>query len=316
MNKVMTYNTESGSISLESDVIKKYIVSGNGNVSDAEVFMFMNLCKHQKLNPFLREIYLVKYSDKSPATMVVGKDTFTKRAYQHPNFDGFKAGIIVIRKGREDVIYREGSAVFNVLGETLIGGWASVSMKNISIQFREEVSLSEYIAPGQNGRKTQWDKMPATMIRKVALVHALREAMPESFQGLYDESEINVVDNTSTPKTPKPEHATTKAETKIDPVSVVEFVGKEQIFELFELARQDKSLLQSVISQLGYKRSVDIKTTDVDAIKEKIVSELKIKDDADKLHKELQEVKRPEKDFETAEPSEIVVSEALDETNT
>ena len=32
--------------------------------------------------------------------------------------------------------------------------------------------------------------MPATMIRKVALVQALREAFPDRYQGLYDASEV------------------------------------------------------------------------------------------------------------------------------
>ena len=32
---------------------------------------------------------------------------------------------------------------------------------------------------------SQWAKKPATMIRKVALVQALREAFPKSFGGMY-----------------------------------------------------------------------------------------------------------------------------------
>ena len=38
----------------------------------------------------------------------------------------------------------------------------------------------------------QWAKMPGTMIRKVAMVHALREAFPEDFGGMYDSSEMGV----------------------------------------------------------------------------------------------------------------------------
>lgn len=37
-----------------------------------------------------------------------------------------------------------------------------------------------------------WAKMPATMIRKVALVQALREAFPEDFQGMYAPEEMPV----------------------------------------------------------------------------------------------------------------------------
>ena len=34
--------------------------------------------------------------------------------------------------------------------------------------------------------------MPATMIRKVALVQALREAFPSELSGMYDQSEMGV----------------------------------------------------------------------------------------------------------------------------
>ena len=40
--------------------------------------------------------------------------------------------------------------------------------------------------------KSLWKGKKATMIRKVALVHALREAFPSTFGSLYDESEVHV----------------------------------------------------------------------------------------------------------------------------
>lgn len=49
------------------------------------------------------------------------------------------------------------------------------------------VSLKEY-----NTGKASWLKMPATMIRKVAIVQALREAFPSELGGMYDSSEMGV----------------------------------------------------------------------------------------------------------------------------
>ena len=43
--------------------------------SDPEIFVFMRLCEAHKLNPFLREIYIIKYDGNAPASYVVGKDT-------------------------------------------------------------------------------------------------------------------------------------------------------------------------------------------------------------------------------------------------
>ena len=40
--------------------------------------------------------------------------------------------------------------------------------------------------------KSLWKGKKATMIRKVALVHALREAFPSTFGSLCDESEVHV----------------------------------------------------------------------------------------------------------------------------
>lgn len=41
--------------------------------------MFINLCKYAGLNPWLKEAYCIKYGNE-PATMVVGKEAFMKRA--------------------------------------------------------------------------------------------------------------------------------------------------------------------------------------------------------------------------------------------
>ena len=40
--------------------------------------------------------------------------------------------------------------------------------------------------------KSNWTSKPATMIRKTAIVHALREAFPDEFGGLYDAVEMGV----------------------------------------------------------------------------------------------------------------------------
>ena len=41
-----------------------------------------------------------------------------------------------------------------------------------------------------NSHKSLWNSKPLTMIRKVALVQALREAYPDRFAGTYDQSEM------------------------------------------------------------------------------------------------------------------------------
>jgi len=164
--------------------IVKYIVP---LATEQEAYQFLQLCKSRNLNPFLREAYLIKYSEKDAASFVVGKDAFTKRADMQPDFRGFQAGII-IQDHNENTVQREGA--FITENEKLVGGWARVFRKERE-PYYEQVALSEYIKKNSQGQPIRsWATMPATMIRKVALVHALREAYPQELSGMYDQSEI------------------------------------------------------------------------------------------------------------------------------
>ena len=163
-------------------IIKKYICE---TTTEQEVYFFIQLCKAQSLNPFLREAYLIKFGT-APATMVVGKETFTKRADRIPQYNGNKAGIIL--SSNQQIQYREGS--FIQKGETLLGGWAEIFRKDRDHSTRIEVTLSEYEGKKANGEvNQQWKSKPATMIRKVALVQGLREAFPDEFASMYSEEE-------------------------------------------------------------------------------------------------------------------------------
>lgn len=177
---------------LTPETVKNYLVSGNRDlVTMQEVVMFMNLCRFQHLNPWLKEAYLIKYSQNEPATLVMGKDAFLKRAEGELNYDGFKAGIIVQDEESGEVIYRDGS--FKLPGESIVGGFAEVFRKDREHSFRAEVSFEEYAARKKDGSlNSQWSKKPTTMIRKVALVQALREAFPGTLGGMYAAEERGV----------------------------------------------------------------------------------------------------------------------------
>lgn len=173
-------------ITLTPQIVRDYLVSGDKErVSMQEVVMFINLCKYAGLNPWLKEAYCIKYGSE-PATMVVGKEAFMKRAEKTPGFDGFEAGVIVL--SGDELIYRKGT--LKLPDEELVGGYAEVFRRDRTHSYRVEVSFDEYAARKKDGSlNSQWSKKPATMIRKVALVQALREAFPENFSGLYSEEE-------------------------------------------------------------------------------------------------------------------------------
>ncbi len=177
------YESDGTEVVITDDDIRN-VLCKNANVTDVEMRMFIELCRAQQLNPFIREAYLIKYGN-NPATIVTGKDVFTKRAFRNPRFRGMEAGVTVVnREGR--VERREGSMVGKQT-EKLVGGWCRVHVDGYKVPIFDEVAFSEY-----STGKSNWLSKPATMIRKVAMVHALREAFPEEFQGLYDESEMGV----------------------------------------------------------------------------------------------------------------------------
>lgn len=154
----------------------------------AECRIFLETCKQYHLNPFTKEAYLIHYDNKNgdtASTIVLGKTCYMKMAEAHPQYDGFEAGVIVFVPEVGELIHREGSIIYK--GEELVGGWAKTYRKDRSRPFYEEVNFSEY-----DTKKSLWVTKPATMIRKVALVHTLREAFPATFGGLIDESEIPV----------------------------------------------------------------------------------------------------------------------------
>lgn len=166
-------------VQFTAEEVKRQLCPG---ISDQELAYVMGLCQAQKLNPFTKDVYIVKYGN-GPASIITSKEVFSKRANANPNYEGFEAGVTVIN-GRGEIVQREGSAVYAAANEKLVGGWCRVFVKGRKPYF-DEVTMDEY-STGKSG----WAKMPATMIRKVAYVHCMREAFPDEFQGLYAAEEM------------------------------------------------------------------------------------------------------------------------------
>ena len=169
-------------VQVTENLVKNYLCP---NASRGEIYMFLELCRANNLNPFIGEAYLIKYGTK--ADMIVGKETFMKRAETHPAYKGIKAGIIVWTEAK-GVEYRDGA--FYIPGrEELVGGWSEVQ-RNDKDPIRIEVSLKEYMKYKDGKPQKNWRTMPATMIRKVALVQGLRETFPNTLGGCYTEDEL------------------------------------------------------------------------------------------------------------------------------
>ena len=124
---MVKFEVEGQEIKLTPKIVQEYIAGTDVPITNQEFKLFTELCKVRKLNPFLREAYLIKYSPKIPAQLVVGKDAILKRAVLNPNYDGMQSGIIV---QREDGTVENREGTFRLGEEQLVGGWARVYRKD------------------------------------------------------------------------------------------------------------------------------------------------------------------------------------------
>lgn len=146
---------------LTPETIKKYICP---NATEQEIYMFLQIAKMYQLNPFKREIYLVKYGD-NPAQNVVGYETYLKRAERTGEWSGMK-------------VWTEG--IIPQLTAKI-----EINKKGWDKPFYHEVDYSEYVQHKKDGSITRfWNEKPKTMLKKVVVSQAFRMAFPDEFGGM------------------------------------------------------------------------------------------------------------------------------------
>ena len=265
---VVSYDVLGTHVELDLDFVKKYLVRGKAElVSNQELVFFMNTCRQQKLNPLVQgEVYLIKYSKDDPAQMVVGKDAYLRRAFDHPDYL-FKNDGITVQRGNE-IIQKEGCCLYP--GETLVGGWCRVTfMRNGKERTAfKEVAFAEY-----NKGQANWKSKPATMINKVAVSQCVRDAFPKDYEGVYSEDEM--IASGAIPvgyrelDDPKPEEQPAEEE---DPV-----ISQEQRQQLFKAAQanfgKDKgnAVVKSIIEEMGLTSTTGMKMSTYNKVVERLV---------------------------------------------
>lgn len=234
--------TDSGPIELSMAQIRDYLVDPSANVTPQELMMFLKLCQHQKLNPFIKDAYLIKFGNQ-PASMVVSKDVAFKRAFANPNYDGMESGVVVMNKETGTLEQREGT-LYIKSREDLVGAWAVVYRKDIPRPTKVVVNFDEFVQKKKDGTvNANWTNRPAVMIHKVAESTALRKAFPETHQGMYDESEVIVQQQEQAPKT----HADVVFEQSSAPSDKVSYANRpkkeQEVIDYSEVELQDASHL-------------------------------------------------------------------------
>ena len=193
---VVKYKVGDEEITLTPKIVQEYLTNGV-QITLPEFKMFTELCKARKLNPFLKEAYVIKYGN-NPAQIVVGKDAVLKRAINNPKFNGREQGIINLND-KNEVEERRGT--FKLPNDVLVGAWAKVYRKDWDYPVYVTVGFDEVAQrKGSGDLNANWSKKGATMVEKVALVRALREAFVEDLGGMIEEDEIWKDEAQSQPK--------------------------------------------------------------------------------------------------------------------
>lgn len=154
-------------------------------LSDLEFSAFIGMGKATKLNPYLKQIWAVKYDTRSPAQIFIGRDGYREAAQRNPEYD-IHQGDAVYENDSFKVTNGEVEHTYTLKDRgALVGAYCTAKRKSSTRPFYVFVELKEY-----NTGRSLWREKPATMIKKVAEAQALRGAFQELFAGTYSDAEI------------------------------------------------------------------------------------------------------------------------------
>jgi phage recombination protein Bet len=153
------------------DAIKQTVCKG---ATDAQLRMFIEVCRTTGLNPWLREVWFV--AEKS--MIMAGRDGYLRVANEHPAFDGIET-----RVERDDK-------------QIPIKAVCTVWRKDRTHPTICEAYFSEY-----KSASPVWTKYPSAMISKVAEVLALKRSF--AINGVVSEEEMDATVNPISQPTPQ-----------------------------------------------------------------------------------------------------------------
>ena len=164
---------------LTAEDVKKHFCP---TATDKEISLFIQIAQSCNLNPFLKEVYLVKYSTTAPASILTSYNVYLQRAEESGNY----AGLETTTEGSIE----EGD--LKAIVKVYRKDWGDRPLVH-------EADYSEYVQYGKDKSGKEyvnkfWRTKPKTMIKKVVISQAFRLAFPKAFKGLpYTQEEVNDV---------------------------------------------------------------------------------------------------------------------------
>jgi len=196
---------ETGIAKVTKEDITKYFCP---LASETEVFMALGIINSLNLNPFKKEVHLIKYSKEKPISIVVGYEVCIKRAERTGKLDGWEVGITDDSKK----------------------AWVRIHRKDWKIPFYWEVDLSEF-----DKKQSTWNQIPSFMGKKVAIAQGFRLAFPDELGGMpYTQEEYEVYDVAGASTAAKPSVDMPQRKSEAKPAPVQEKLTAEDVAAEFD----------------------------------------------------------------------------------
>lgn len=184
----VSYKTADGEeIKLTPGYVQRFVLTGNGTATDAEIAGFIAKAKAAGANPLAGDAVLQKWGD-NPATTIFTEKFFKTVVQSQPDYDGMEHGII-IQNSRGEVERRQGTIYTE--NEHLLGGWCRIFSSKRSHPVDVDVAYGEVVQTRKDGNvNAVWKKQPARMCEKCATTKAAREFCPATLGAAYDQAEM------------------------------------------------------------------------------------------------------------------------------
>jgi phage recombination protein Bet len=200
-------------------------------LTEMEFQFFVGLGRAANLNPFMREIWSIKYQDNSPAQVFIGRDGYRKAAQAHSEYD-FHQCDAVYANDEFEVFNGEVRHKYKLTNRgELVGAYCIAKRHKSSRPIYVFAELKEY-STGKSLWNSQTGK-PATMIKKVAESQCLRACFQDLLGGTYGEEEMSQLHEvSSSPKQNKSQELMDKLKSAKGQVIEAEVIEDKETGEL------------------------------------------------------------------------------------